>query len=302
MRLPSAVNRHALLSLSALAAHAAPATPPASDGNLQSPEATGNVVDLHGLADPAPSLNITRKGMKPYYYGCLPFQKAVIEAAWLQAGDLAAAHAKWSPNGAWQDAMTYYMGPSSKFDRTSAFTTGQIQSNIDRQLGIHHHNQKWSPYWSYAYFYCDESLVPKKKVPQAPEFSCDNPGPAKNTMYTFPDNGSKFGWTANYVVFCPEFYSQRFNDLNDALAFSRTNPDLEDNISLYYVTRAVMLLAATYIWKDVRKPGDIIRPPISNPDQLVSLARERDTPVTSHNRKSLPRWTLPKLLKASVTF
>ena len=102
--------------------------------------------------------------------------------------------------------MNVYIGTDSAGD-TPWFGTGPLRKNILRQRGIHFADSSWSPYWTYAYFYCDESKLPKKGG-ESRELECSSPNnPGKSvTAYTFPDDGHWYGWNAKYVVFCPRFF------------------------------------------------------------------------------------------------
>jgi len=93
--------------------------------------------------------------MSPYLYSCSSSQKAVVQQAWSEAGQIADAHAKWVPpgvilGGSYQPVMDMYIGTDSKND-DPWFGTGPLRQNILRQQGIHTTSEDgWSPYWSYA--------------------------------------------------------------------------------------------------------------------------------------------------------
>ena len=156
---------------------------------------------------PPSTVTVNRAAMTPYLYGCDKTETGIVRKAWAEARTLADAHAKWKPpgyfsSGSYQPAMDMYLGTDSTNDGPW-FGTGPLKQNINRQQGIHTSNSDWSPYWSYAYIYCDESKVPNKPdKPKKPQ--CGSPNnPGKKVMaYTFPDDGSVFGWNAKYIVLC----------------------------------------------------------------------------------------------------
>lgn len=88
-----------------------------------------------------------------------------------------------------------YIGTNSKNDGPW-IGTGPLKKNMLRQQGIHTTSEEgWSPYWSYAYIYCNESKVPAKdEKPKKPQCNAPNNPKIKVMAYTFPDNGSISGW------------------------------------------------------------------------------------------------------------
>ncbi|KAN0072003.1 hypothetical protein V8E54_009732 [Elaphomyces granulatus] len=70
---------------------------------------------------------------------------------------------------------------------------------------IHFADSNWSPYWSYAYFYCDESKLPKKDG-KSRACNSSNNHDKRVIAYTFSDDGHWYRWNAKHVVFCPRFF------------------------------------------------------------------------------------------------
>ena len=232
-----------------------------------------------GLKGPDPTLSIERAQMSPYLYGCNSDQTKAVKQAWSEAGQLADAHAKWAPpgffnGGSYQPAMDMYIGTDSKND-DPWIGTGPLKKNILRQQGIHTTNEDWSPYWSYAYIYCDESQVPSKpEKPKKPQ--CNSPNnPGKKVMaYTFPDDGSIFGWNAKYVVLCPRFFDNDILSLADQTAAAKKDTSLQKVMDPWRKVKARSLFHETYHWgpAEVSDPRCDRTPEIYDPSRVVSLA------------------------------
>lgn len=245
---------------------------------------------------PPSSATVARAAMTPYMYACNKTQKSMVLQAWSEAGQLADAHAKWQPprwfsSGAYQPAMDMYLGTDSRKD-APWFGTGPLRQNINRQQGIHTTSQDWSPYWSYAYIYCDESQVPSKpKKPKTAE--CNNPTqPDKSVAaYTFPDDGTIFGWNAKYVVLCPRFFDADILTLEQQTNKARSNTSLQTTIDSWRRVKARSLFHETYHWgpAEVSNPRCNLKPEIYDPKKVTSLATNENVAGSRINAES---WAL----------
>jgi hypothetical protein len=220
---------------------------------------------------------VARVAMTPYMFGCTGEQQIKVQEAWVEAGELADAHAKWNPPStfkkeSFQPAMSMYMGSDSSKDKPF-FGQGPLKKNILREQGIHRTNQDWSPFWSYAYFYCDESKLPSKFKPEKPH--CGGPGqPGQNVAaYTFSDDG-RLSWNAKYVVFCPRFFQPDVLSLADRVASALENPALQKVIDPWRRVRASIMVHETYHWgpAEVSDPRCDRRPEIYDAAGVVKLA------------------------------
>jgi hypothetical protein len=191
--------------------------------------------------------------MTPYLYACNKAQQATVKTAWQEAGIMAEAHTQWKPpglftSGSYQPAMDMYIGTDSRHD-TPWIGTGPLMQNILRQKGIHDTDEDWSPYWSYAYIYCDESKVPSKpNKPKKPQCSAPKDPKKKVIAYTFPDDGSIFGWNAKYVVLCPRFFDNDILTLSDMTKNAKSNATAQKVIDPWRKVKARTLFHETYHW------------------------------------------------------
>ena len=242
---------------------------------------------------PDPTVTANRAAMTPYLYACDKTQKAQVSQAWKEAGQLADAHAKWKPpgwfsSGSYQPAMDMYLGTDSAKD-DPWFGTGKLKQNINRQQGIHTTNEDWSPYWSYAYIYCDESKVPNK--PEKPKQNeCSRPNtPGKKVMaYTFPDDGTIFGWNAKYVVLCPRFFEDEILTLEQQTNNAKTNTTLQKVMDPWRKVKARSLFHETYHWgpAEVSDPICNRKPEIYDAGNVVQLAKDENIEGSKINAES----------------
>ncbi|KAL9618667.1 MAG: hypothetical protein Q9160_006634 [Pyrenula sp. 1 TL-2023] len=152
---------------------------------------------------------ITTESIDPYIYKCDGGQKKLIQEAWDEAKTLSEAHYKWQPpglisNGAYQPAMSLYLGEDTKKDWSFFFGDGPLKRNTRRQYAVHHSTDNHP--WAYTYIYCNEDSVPNKpNKPKKPQ--CSNPSNPKRVVaaYTFDDLGTVW-WNAHYVVLCPQWF------------------------------------------------------------------------------------------------
>ncbi|KAL8725073.1 MAG: hypothetical protein Q9166_007584 [cf. Caloplaca sp. 2 TL-2023] len=260
---------------------------------ITSQPASSSLPIASGLRGPDPTLSIERAAMSPYLYGCTSAQKKAVKQAWSEAGQLADAHAEWTPpgyfdGGSYQPAMDMYIGTESK-DDDPWIGTGPLKKNILRQQGIHATNKDWSPYWSYAYIYCDESKVPSKpEKPKKPQ--CNSPNnPGKKVMaYTFPDDGSIFGWNAKYVVLCPRFFEDDILSLADQTAAAKKNVGLQKVMDPWRKVKARSLFHETYHWgpAEVSDPRCDRTPEIYDASKVVNLASTENVAGSKTNAES----------------
>ena len=232
--------------------------------------------------------------MSPYLYSCSSSQKQAVQQAWSEAGQMADAHVKWAPpaflsGGSYQSAMDMYIGTDSKND-DPWIGTGPLKKNILRQQGIHTTSPDgWSPYWSYAYIYCDESQVPAKDgKPKKPQ--CNSPNnPGKKVMaYTFPDDGSIFGWNAKYVVLCPRFFEDDILSLADQVAAAKKNTGLQKIMDPWRKVKARSLFHETYHWGPAEVSDPIANrvPEIYDAQAVVNLANQENVAGSKTNAES----------------
>jgi chitinase len=95
--------------------------------------ATDWAVDLQSFSEPNPSPDTgfnTQGAMNPYLQGCNDIEKQIVLQSWQEAGQLANDHYEWVPKGKWQDAMTMYMGISSKDDWSFWTGDGPLASTL----------------------------------------------------------------------------------------------------------------------------------------------------------------------------
>lgn len=242
---------------------------------------------------PDATVTANRAAMTPYLYACDSGQKAKVSQAWSEAGMLADAHAKWKPpgwftSGSYQAAMNMYLGTDSKND-DPWFGTGPLKQNINRQQGIHTTNSDWSPYWSYAYIYCDESKVPSK--PNKPKNDeCSRPNtPGKKVMaYTFPDDGSIFGWNAKYVVLCPRFFEDDILTLEQQTSNAKQDKSIQQVMDPWRKVKARSLFHETYHWgpAEVSDPVCDRSPEIYDAGKVVQLAVDENIAGSKTNAES----------------
>lgn len=230
---------------------------------------------------PDPTVSVQRVAMTPYLYKCSKDQKAKVQEAWTEAGQLADAHAKWQPpgwfsSGSYQPAMSMYLGTDSAKDNPW-FGTGPLRKNILRQQGIHTTNDDWSPSWSYVYIYCDESQVPQKgDKPKKPQ--CNNPSSnLKVGAYTFSDDSSIL-WNAKYIVLCPRFFESEILSLSEQVAAAKKDTSLQKVIDPWRRIRARSMFHETYHWgpDEVSDPICDLLPEVYAPAQVVDLASEKN--------------------------
>lgn len=174
--------------------------------------------------------------------------------------------------------MDMYLGTDSSKD-DPWFGTGPLKQNINRQQGIHTTNEDWSPYWSYVYVYCDESKVPSKpEKPKTPQ--CNSPNtPGKGVMaYTFPDDGTIFGWNAKYVVFCPRFFQTDILSLDAATTAAKANKTMQGVMDPWRKVHARSFFHETYHWgpAEVSDPIANRKPEIYDPAAVVALASKEN--------------------------
>ena len=219
---------------------------------------------------------------------------AIVKQAWSEAGKIADAHVKWDPprlfsSGSYHAAMSMYLGSDSKDDK-KWLGTAPLKSNILRQQGIHTDSREWSPWWSYAYIYCDESQVPNK--PNKPKKAqCSRPRypERKVTAYTFPDDGTVFGWNAKYVVLCPRFFEDDVLSLADQVTAARKNDTLQKVIDPWRKVKARIIFHETYHWSpEVSKPRCDRKREVYDPAEIVQIAKEENVAGTKLNGRSLP--------------
>ena len=243
---------------------------------------------------PDATVTANRAAMTPYLYACDSGQKAKVSQAWNEAGMLADAHAKWKPPGwftwgSYQSAMDMYLGTDSQYDDQAWFGIGPLKQNINRQQGIHTSDKKWSPYWSYAYIYCDESKVPAK--PKKPEIGeCSRPkNPEKSVLaYTFPDDGTIFGWNAKYVVLCPRFFEDDILTLQQQTNNAKQDKSIQEVMDPWRKVKARSLFHETYHWgpAEVSDPICNKKPELYLPKKVVSLANEENIGGSKTNAES----------------
>ncbi len=168
--------------------------------------------------------------------------------------------------------MSLYIGSDSSKDKP-LIGEGPLKKNILREQGIHRTDRDWSPFWSYAYFYCDESKLPKKFEPE--KSYCDSPSqPGKKVVaYTFSDDG-RLSWNAKYVVFCPRFFDPDIVSLSDQVASALKHPALKKVIDPWRKVRASVMVHETYHWgpAEVSDPRCDRKPEIYDPAGVVELA------------------------------
>lgn len=242
---------------------------------------------------------VLKSGIDPYLDSCSDDQKAKVKEAWTEAGELADAHERWTPPawyhpGAWQAAQSMYLGSDSRNDKrflgrgplkrsssfTPSFDTNLPNSkavNIDRQYAIHF----IAPVLTYAYFYCDEQKLPKKKE----RMLCR--GNPHALAYTFNDVGTL--WSAHYLVFCPTFFSDELTSLAHLVQIGQDRPDLADIMDTWLAARARVIFHETYHWaKTVAEPPLKRRPEVYDPKDVYELARVENTKGAETNAES---WT-----------
>ncbi|KAF2239488.1 hypothetical protein EV356DRAFT_562960 [Viridothelium virens] len=242
---------------------------------------------------PDATVTANRAAMTPYLYGCDSTQKPKVNQAWNEASMLADAHAKWKPpgwftSGSYQAAMDMYLGTDSKND-DPWFGTGPLKQNINRQQGIHTTNEDWSPYWSYVYIYCDESKVPAK--PNKPkDDECSRPNtPGKKVMaYTFPDDGSIFGWNAKYVVLCPRFFDDEILTLEQQTNNAKQDKSIQQVMDPWRKIKARSLFHETYHWgpAEVSDPICNRSPEIYDAGKVAQLASSENVAGSKTNAES----------------
>lgn len=247
-----------------------------------------------GLQGPDPTLSVARAAMSPYLYSCSSSPKAVVQQAWSEAGQIADAHAKWVPpgviyGGSYQPAMDMYIGTDSEND-DPWFGTGPLRKNILRQQGIHTTSEDgWSPYWSYAYIYCDESQVPTKTgKPKKPQCNSPNTPGKRVVAYTFSDDGSIFGWNAKYVVLCPRFFEDDILSLSDQVAAAKKKTGLQKVIDPWRKVKARSLFHETYHWgpAEVSDPRCDRYPEFYDASAVVKLASTENVAGSKTNGTS----------------
>ncbi|KAI9708733.1 MAG: hypothetical protein M1820_003688 [Bogoriella megaspora] len=244
---------------------------------------------------PDSTVSAERAAMTPYLYACNSAQKAIVSQAWSEAGQLAEAHAKWKPpgwftRGSYQAAMDMYLGTDSKKD-DPWFGTGKLKQNIKRQQGIHKTDEDWSPYWSYAYIYCDESKVPaKKERPKPGECERSRTPGKKVAAFTFPDDGTIFGWNAKYVVLCPRFFDNDILTLEQQTNNAKKDKLIPEVMDNWRKIKSGVLFHETYHWgpAEVSDPRCNRKPEIYDPGKVSQLARDENIKGSKTNAES---WT-----------
>lgn len=246
---------------------------------------------------PNPPITIQRAAMKIYTYSCNKEQKAAVQTAWDEAAVLADAHSKWESPGwfgigaKYEAAMDTYIGTDSKKDKPLLFGTGPLKSNVLRQRGIHYTDEDWSPSWSYAYFYCDETTVPDKPdKPKSPQCNKPNQKGKKVVAYTFPDDGTLL-WNAKYVVLCPRFFDKDITTLEAKVAQAKENPDMQKTMSdLWRKVKARVLFHESYHWgkAEVSDPRCNRSPEVYDPSKVVKLALDENVKGAGLNGETIP--------------
>ena len=227
----------------------------------------------------------------------------MLKEAWIEAGALADAHARWRPpgwfhSGAWQPAQSMYLGSHSRNDepligtgplkRSSGFTpsfdttiSNSKAENINRQHDIHFN----APLLTYAYFYCQEPKVPKEKLPHAQTYCAKKPYPS---AYTYNDLGVL--WSAHYIILCPRFFSDKLTSLARLVGLARVKPERAVVMETWLIARASVIFHETYHWdKTVTRPPLNRNPEVYSPKEVYDLARNENTEGAKTNAGS---WTL----------
>jgi hypothetical protein len=267
-------------------------TPPPPDSDPRQTAdgpATPPILNTPNVPSPDPPVDAKRAVMNPYLYKCNKEQQARVKEAWNEAGLLAEAHDKWKPPGwiswgAYQPAMSMYLGSDSAKDTFWSGSPGPLKENILRQKGIHTYDSNWSPRWSYAYIYCDESSVPDKPdKPKKPE--CGNPRqPGKKVAaYTFSDDG--YLWNAKYVVLCPRFFEKEIVSLADRVEEAKKNITLQKVTDSWRYVKARSLFHETYHWgpAEVSKPICDQKPEIYDGASVARLAKDKNVAGSKTN-------------------
>lgn len=200
----------------------------------------------------------TIETVDPIFYKCDKNQRGLIKEAWAEAKILSEAHYKWQPpgwfsKGAYQPAMSLYLGDDSKKDWSLFTRDGPLKMNTRRQYALHHEEDVHP--WAYAYFYCNEDSVPSKPTaPKKPHCS-DHPKDPKNVImaYSFDDLGT-FWWNAHYVVFCSQFFtSALLTSLKKKTEDAKKDHSIYRYMDPWRYTRATLVFHETYHWaKTVR--------------------------------------------------
>lgn len=169
-------------------------------------------------------------------------------------------------------------------DFTPSFDTNISNSkaeNINRQDDIHFN----APLLTYAYFYCEETKVPKKKLPHMRAYCAENP---HGLAYTFNDLGVL--WSAHYLILCPRFFSDELTSLARLVELGRVNPERAVIIDTWLIARASVIFHETYHWsKTVARPPLNREPEVYRPKKVYDLARKENTEGAKTNAQS---WTL----------
>ncbi|KAL2038570.1 hypothetical protein N7G274_008618 [Stereocaulon virgatum] len=265
---------------------AIPATPNKDDKEL---------VERGKTPSPDSPITVQRAAMKIYTYYCSKDQKAAVQKAWDEAAVLADAHSKWESPGwfgygaKYQAAMDTYIGTDSMKDTSCFFGTGPLKSNVLRQRGIHYTDEKWSPKWSYAYFYCNEGDVPKKpEKPKVPQCNKPTQPDKKVGAYTFSDDGTLL-WNAKYVVLCPRFFEDEITTLEAKVEQAKNDPDMQKTMSdLWRKIKARVVFHESYHWgkEEVSDPRCNLKPEVYNARKVMELASEENVKVARLNAES----------------
>jgi hypothetical protein len=196
---------------------------------------------------------------------------------------LASGHEEWVPGGKWQDAMTLYLGKSSRNDYSFLFGYGPIESkqslphvilptltifsvNILRKWRIHYSAVASEPLFTYAYFYCKEEDASSNK-----HVCRDN---QNVTAYTWDNRG--WFWTNHMIVFCPLFFDERnMTSLFTKVLQANGKPEMQNTMDYWRPVRARTLFHETYHWETtVSVPRCLDKG--YTPQQVVDLARDHE--------------------------
>jgi hypothetical protein len=204
-----------------------------------------------------------------YHKNCSPDQVSRITLAVAEAGYLANALQQWVPKGAYQNSMDFYMGYGS-----SGAQQAQIQSNIQREWGLHTNNVGVK---SSANVYCDESVF------QDGRKSCVGTIGAYSWSEEIDDGTWRHG-----VVLCPYFWDDTTTPtLASRIGATRSNTASAKSMAAIYGNIGQVWLHETMHWEQtVTQPRAIETDPAGGPKiygpQLVSqVASNQGAGVTA---------------------